>query len=366
MNTTTPRLFIAATRQNEGKTTVALGLASALQRVHPRIGYIKPVGQRFVRIDQQKIDEDIILMDRVYTLRCPLVDMSPIAVEPDFTRRYLQQADNGLLVSKIEEAFDRVAWEKDFVICEGSGHAGVGSVFDLSNARVAKLLGARVIIVSQGGIGKPIDEVCVNQALFEKEGVEVVGVILNKVLPDKLALIEEFARKGLRRKGLELLGVLPHRQILSSPTLELIREELEVEPLNESTQYENLVDEVVVGAMSVTQALQYFKRGVLIITPGDREDIILAAATTLFGQGSTGLAGILLTGNQRPSPSVMHVVKAFPFPVLLAREESYRVASRVHDLTVKTRPADTQKIALIRDLIAEHVDVNRILKSLEP
>ncbi len=87
-------------------------------------------------------------------------------------------------MKKIVKAFDRVALGKGFCpLCEGSGHAwGWVSVFDLSNARVAKILGAKVIIVSQGGIGKPIDEIALNQALFEKEGVEVIGVILNKVL----------------------------------------------------------------------------------------------------------------------------------------------------------------------------------------
>ena len=366
MNTSTPRLFIAATRQNEGKTTVSLGLASALQKRYPRIGYIKPVGQRFIEVETQKIDEDIILMDRVYRLNCPLVDMSPIAVDPEFTRKYLQKSNRDELVQRIEEAFDRVAWEKEFVICEGSGHAGVGSVFDLSNARVAKLLGAKVIIVSQGGIGKPIDEVCLNQALFCQEQVEVIGVILNKVLPEKLEFIRKFARQGLERQGLELLGVLPLRPILSSPTLELIREELNAEPLNRSTQYQNLVEEVVVGAMSVRSALSYFKKGVLVITPGDREDILLAAATTMSGQGADGLAGIILTGGQRPSPSVMRVVEALPFPVLAIDAESYRVASKVHDLTVKTRPADTAKIGVIRDLISRHVDVERILAAVTP
>src|SRR5438876_6897917 len=112
------------------------------------------------------------------------MDMSPIAVEPDFTRKYLADAHYDALIRKIEKAFDRVAWEKDFVLCEGSGHAGVGSVFDLSNAQVAKILKARVVIVSRGGIGKPIDEVALNLALFEKEDVEVIGVILNKVAPD--------------------------------------------------------------------------------------------------------------------------------------------------------------------------------------
>src|SRR3989449_11780237 len=139
-NTVTPRVFIAATRQNDGKTTSSLGLLSALQKHFPRIGYIKPVGQRFVEIEEQKIDEDTVLMDTVYDLDCPLSDMSPIAVEPDFTRKYLQSSNRDALVKKIEKAFDRVAWEKDFVLCEGSGHAGVGSVFDLSNAQVAKIL----------------------------------------------------------------------------------------------------------------------------------------------------------------------------------------------------------------------------------
>src|SRR5213075_3152378 len=233
MNTETPRVFIAATRQNDGKTTTSLGLIAALQKFFPRIGYIKPVGQRFVEIEEQKIDEDSVLMDSVYRMNCPLVDMSPIAVEPDFTRKYLQAANNEVLVKKIQHAFDRVAWEKDFVLCEGSGHAGVGSVFDLSNAQVAKILGAKVIIVTQGGIGKPIDEVSLNQALFEKEGVEIIGVIINKVIGSKIDSVTDFARRGLKRKGLDLLGVIPHQQILSSPTMALLREESQAELLSE-------------------------------------------------------------------------------------------------------------------------------------
>src|SRR6184192_611731 len=300
MNTVTPRIFIAATRQNDGKTTTSLGLLSAMQQFYPRIGYIKPVGQRFVEVEEQKIDEDILLMDRVYQLNCPLLDMSPIAVEPDFTRKYLQSSNNEALVRKIQKAFDRVAWEKDFVLCEGSGHAGVGSVFDLSNAQVAKILHAKVIIVTQGGIGKPIDEVSLNQALFEKEGVEIIGVILNKVLPDKMEYISEFARRGLKRKGLELLGVVPHQPILTQPTMELIREELNAEVLNQSDELNNSVQEVLIGAMGVQNALHLFKNGVLIITPGDREDIIAAVASTLSGEDDSGLAGMILTRNLKP------------------------------------------------------------------
>jgi len=364
MNTSTPRVFIAATRQNDGKTTTSLGLIAALQRHFPRVGYIKPVGQRFVEIEEQKIDEDTVLMDSVYRLNCPLVDMSPIAVEPDFTRKYLQAANNDTLVKKIQQAFDRVAWEKDFVLCEGSGHAGVGSVFDLSNAQVAKILGAKVIIVTQGGIGKPIDEVCLNQALFEKEGVEIIGVILNKVLDSKVNSVTEFARRGLKRKGLDLLGVVPHQRILSNPTMELIRDELRAEVLNTPEKLRGLVDDVVVGAMGAHNAMDFFKPNVLLITPGDREDIVLAACTSLDTQADKRMAGIVLTGNLRPSPAVQKIIRVMPIPVLLAKQDSYEVASKVHDLTVKTRPNDAEKISIIRDLIANNVDLEKILKSL--
>ena len=364
MNSTTPRVFIAATRQNDGKTTVSLGLIAALQQRYPRVGYIKPVGQRFVEIAEQKIDEDTVLMDSVYRLNCPLVDMSPIAVEPDFTRRYLQSSNNEALVAKIQNAFDRVAWEKDFVLCEGTGHAGVGSVFDLSNAQVVRILGAKVIIVTQGGIGRPIDEVTLNHALFAKEGVEIIGVIINKVIGAKLDYVSDFARRGFKRKGLELLGVLPHERLLPKPTMDLIREELDAEVLSAAAQLRNLVEDVVVGAMSPQNAISYFKRGALLITPGDREDLIIAAGTALAGKKVERLAGIVLTGNLRPSPSALKVIQEMSIPVLLTAQDSYEVASDVHDLTVKTRPADAEKILLIRDLIAKNVNLGKILEAL--
>jgi BioD-like phosphotransacetylase family protein len=303
-------------------------------------------------------------MDAVYQLNCPLVDMSPIAVEPAFTRKYLESANNEALVKRIQDAFDRVAWEKEFVLCEGSGHAGVGSVFDLSNAQVAKTLGCKVIIVTQGGIGKPIDEVCLNQALFEKEGVEIIGVIVNKVLEEKIPEITRFVGRGLKRKGLDLLGVIPHEQILCNPTVDLIREELHAELLNQPPTLQTLVDEVVVGAMGAQNAIQFFKRGTLLITPGDREDIVLAAGATTAPNSDDKLAGIVLTGGLRPGASVLKALQAMPVPVMLVKADSYQVASKVHNLTVKTRPGDAAKISLIRDIVARSVNVKKIIQSL--
>jgi BioD-like phosphotransacetylase family protein len=364
VNTTTPRVFIAATRQNDGKTTVCLGLISALQFYFPRVGYIKPVGQRFVQIEEQNIDEDTVLMDAVYRLNCPLADMSPIAVEPHFTREYLLAANNEGLVKKIRKAFDRVAWEKDFVLCEGSGHAGVGSVFDLSNAQVARLLGCKVVLVTRGGIGRPIDEIALNHALFEQEGVPVLGVILNQVLPDKVDYITDFAGRGLRRKGLDLLGVIPHQRMLATPTVAAIREQLNAELLNDPPQLHTLVEDVVVGAMSAANARRHFKPGTLLITPGDREDLVWAACEMMAAHPDARLAGIILTRGLRPGDRVLQALRTQPVPVLLAQADSYRVASTVHDLTVKTRPGDAEKISLIRDLVAQNVNVKRILEAL--
>ena len=93
MNTTTPRVFIAATRQNDGKTTTSLGLIAALQQHYRRVGYIKPVGQRFVEIEEQKIDEDTVLMDAVYRLDCP--DPVPVLGHKDTGERGVQTGSSG-------------------------------------------------------------------------------------------------------------------------------------------------------------------------------------------------------------------------------------------------------------------------------
>ena len=112
MNTVTPRVFIAATQQNQGKTTVALGLFSELTRRLGRIGFIKPVGQRFIHVEGKQIDEDTVLIDQTFGVKIPLEAMSPIAIEPDFTRRYINNANHDFFVRRLQNSFDRAAWER--------------------------------------------------------------------------------------------------------------------------------------------------------------------------------------------------------------------------------------------------------------
>lgn len=366
MNSTTPRVFVAATQQNDGKTTTAVGLFSALLKTRGSIGFIKPVGQRFVEVDGLRIDEDSVLIDQTYSVQTPLEAMSPIAVEPDFTRRYIEHANNEFLVHRIRNSFDRAAWEKDFVIIEGTGHAGVGSVFDLSNARVASLLKSKVVLVSKGGIGKPIDEVALNKALFDKEGVEMVGVVLNKIMPEKFEYVRDFARRGLERLGIELLGAIPEEPILANATLGQIAKTTRGSFINARNKSRRRVQKVVIGAMSSTHAMEHFKPGTLIITPGDRDDVILAAlsATSLGEFDGQTIAGLVLSGDLMPSPPVLELLQHSDVPTIASPFDSYTVASSIHSMTVKTLPGDIEKIDKIQSLVETHVNVERLLEKL--
>ncbi len=359
MNSVTPRIFVAATQQNDGKTTVSLGLFGALQKTLGRIGFIKPVGQRFVEIEGELVDEDTVLIDRTYGIFAPLADISPIAVQPDFTRKFIQQANSDILVRRIRNSFDRAAWEKDFIIIEGTGHAGVGSVFDLSNARVAKLLESKAILVTQGGIGRPIDEIALNRALFEKEGVEVIGVVLNKVHPERYEQVLEFAGKGFARLGIELLGTIPTDPMLAHPTMGQVCKAVRGEFINAKASSRRMVRESLIGDMEAGHLVSRFRAGMLVITPGDREDVLLAAIS-FVGQHSRGLCGIVLCNDLRPHDSVLRALQESELPAIMSPMDSFTIASRIHSMTVKTLPGDEEKIRRIRELTEKYVNVERI------
>lgn len=363
------RLFIAATKQNDGKTTVALGLIFNLKKKFKRIGFIKPIGQRYLEEEGEKVDEDSILIERSLELcgvKCGLKDMSPIAVERGFTENYILKPNKERLTSQIEKSFSRVAQSKDLVVIEGTGHAAVGSVFDHSNATVAKSLKAKAILVSSGGIGRPIDEIVLNKCLFEKEDVELIGVIINKVLPEKFSKINRLVRQGLSRKGIEVLGVIPYFPLLSYPSIKQILEETDYKLLSGEKGLNNLVKKIVVGAMQPHNALNYLVDGALLITPGDREDMILASLGFYLARSAEriNISGIVLTGNLLPHKTIMNLIKQANIPVLLAESDTYSVASRIHDLMVKIRPQDKEKIEAVKKLIDKHVDLDKILERL--
>lgn len=353
------KLFIAATRQNDGKTVVSLGLAMALKTRYSDICFIKPVGQRYVEAEGIKVDEDALLIENVCKFGCDLHDISPIAIEKGFTRKYINRGNVKKLQERIKKSYKRVTSGKDFIMIEGTGHAGVGSVFDLNNAKVAKLLDAKVLLVTIGGIGHPIDEIMLNKALFEAEGVEIMGVIVNKTLPRKMKEIKAFLKKGLERKGLKLFGTIPYIPLLSSFTVGQVAKTLKAEIISGKDKLHRRVLNTVIGAMTPHEALTYFDEGSLVITPGDREDIILASLAT-----ETKLAGLVLTGGIIPHPSILGTIKQYNLPTLIVEDDTYTTASNIHDIVVKLRADDEDKLTIINELIEKYVDLEGIYKAL--
>jgi len=379
------QLYLAATGMNRGKTTVALGLLAALHDRGLDIGFTKPVGQRYAIVDGQPADEDAILMRAALDLTDSLGEMSPVHIPRGFTRAYLRGEVTPDLPGRIRRAHAALAQKHDLLLVEGTGHAGVGSVVGLSNATVARMLGAPVVIVSEAGVGRPIDEIVLNRALFARHGVEVAGAIVNKVDADAHPSLPEILRVGLARHGIELLGLLPYRPLLSNPTLSMLVEQMAGEVLSRSDDLDRVIEHVAIGAMQPRHLIERVGPGSLLIIPGDRTDVIHAVVAAnraarqggerrglfarrrqLFGRtpadpARTELAGLVLTGGYRPRPRDLDAIQQERMFALLVDGDTYEAASHVHDLLVKTHPADRDKIELIRALVSEQLDIDRVL-----
>ena len=379
------QLYLAATGMNRGKTTVALGLMAALHDRGLDIGFIKPVGQRYAIVDGQPADEDAILMRAALSLSDELGLMSPVHIPRGFTRAYIRGDITPDLPGRIRRAHSTLAERHELLLVEGTGHAGVGSVVGLSNAQVARMLRAPAAIVAEAGVGRPIDEIVLNRALFARHGVEVVGAIVNKVDADAHPTLPEVLRTGLARHGIELLGMLPYRPLLSNPTLSMLVEQVRGEVLSQGDDLDRVIEHVSIGAMQPRHLIERVGPGSLLIIPGDRTDLILAvvAATRaarqtderrglfarrrqVFGRApvderQTELAGMVLTGGYRPRPRDLDAIRHEQIFAMFVEADTYETASQVHDLLVKTHPADHEKIELTRRLVSEHLDIDRIL-----
>ena len=361
------RIFISATGQNAGKTTFCVGFIAALLKRFKNIGFIKPIGQRYIMEQGFKVDEDSVLIERIFNFsqHLSIKDLSPVAVEKGFTEKYIENISKVNCRKDIINSFNRVAEGKDLVVIEGTGHAGVGSCFDLSNATVAKLLKSKVILLAPGGIGRPIDEVMLNKALFDREGVKLAGVVVNKVLAQKFGKISKYVRMGFERKKTPVLGVMPYQKRLDLPTIREIFEEVKIKLLCGGRYFENIVDRILIGAMEVKDAIHYVVDNSLMITPADRLDMIKAMVKIQTGRIKRGhkIAGLVLSGGIKPPPKIIELLEKSKIPTLLSDGDTYSIAAKIHSIKVKIKPEDKNKIKIIIDMVKRYVDIDKIIKS---
>ena len=361
---TAKRVFLAATGQNRGKTTTSLGLLAAIRERGLRVGFVKPVGQRYLVIDGTRADEDAVLMSEAFGLPDPLDDMSPVTLPRHFTTDYVMGQVGDDLGAQVAAAYGRVAADKDVVVIEGTGHAGVGAVVGLSNARVAAMLDAPVIIVSEGGIGRPIDEIVLNGALFAAHGARIIGAVVNKVDVESHPHLPEVIERGLGQQGVELLACIPFSEFLANPSLELVATHLDGELLAGEATPGQIIGWVAIGAMQATHAVELLRDRTLLITPGDREDLVRAAIEANRDASVPRVIGLVLTGGFRPPEPVIEALRAAGIFTYLVRTDTYRTAQAVDEILVKTHSSDTEKISTIIELVDGALDVDALLARL--
>jgi BioD-like phosphotransacetylase family protein len=200
--------------------------------------------------------------------------------------------------------------------------------------------------------------------VFDKHGVPVAGVIINKVIPEKYDKINKYARLGFERHGIDVLGVIPFCPTLSSPTIRQLLEDSKGTLLSGEENLEESVSKIIVGAMPPHTALDYFKGDVLLITPGNRDDLILAAASVSSFEDYR-VKGIILTGGMQPHKTVLDILRRSRIPVILAVNDTFSVAERITKLIIKIRSSDQDKIDTVKQLVKDYIDVEALIKKLQ-
>jgi BioD-like phosphotransacetylase family protein len=355
-------IFIGATGQNVGKTTLCLGILSGLQKRYSSVGFIKPVGQQHVKIsDTLKVDKDVMLFKDHFNLKTNWEDMSPLIIPSGFTREFLDgQVNQKSMESKILNSFKKISQENSVVVVEGTGHVGVGSIVNLNNAQVAAILQTDMIIIASGGLGSAHDELAINVAMCHEYGVKIRGVLLNRVLDDKRDMILEYFPKSLAKWNIPLIGCVPYNEFLSMPCMKDFELLLEA-PLISGEQYRlRHFKHIRLVASSLQAYRNNMTMNELIITPASREDIIIETlehhVETLENDGIDFGGGMILTSKEPPSQYIINKIKQANIPVLYAPICSYDATKMITSFIAKIRKEDVRKIEQAINLVESNVN----------
>lgn len=363
-------VFIAATGQNVGKTTTCLGIYSGLIKRFNSVGFIKPVGQQHLVVGKEKrlVDKDAVLLKEHFNLNIPYEDMSPVLCPPGFTRDCIDgKISASSLENKILDAFERVQSQHEYVLVEGTGHMGVGTIMNVNNARVAQLLDLEVVIVAPGGVGSTFDQLAMNIGLCRNYDITIRGVILNKVSKNKIPMVSEYIQKALKRWEIPLLGCIPYNTFLSAPSMEDFENLFQAKMLSgeehryrhfEHTRLATTIDEHHYDEMVLPKQL--------VITHSDRDDIIQStlAKHRLYHEQhpkSDLGGGMILSGNTPPKPEIIAEATRLGLPIIYAPMSSYKAMQKIVSYVGKIRNEDSRKVEKAIKLVEKHIDFDNLL-----
>ena len=358
----TKSIFIGSTGQNVGKTTTCLGLLAGLKKRHQKVGFMKPIGQENVMTeDQVLVDKDVLLFKEVFDLQDPPAMMSPIVFFKGFTRDYLEgKIGKSDLIESLKVCFEHLLEYNQALIVEGTGHLGVGSIIDLNNAQVASILGLDMILIASGGIGSCFDQIALNKALCDQNGVRIKGIILNKVLPEKKEMVVHYMEKGLKRWDIPILGVMPYDPFLSNPTISdyasLFNTELISGHEHRIRHFKHL--RLIATSNEVYQTL--ITPSQLIITPASREDIILTTIER-HNHDIKMEGGMILTGLIPPKDFLIEKLQKANIPAFYTPTNTFNAMKMITSYTSKLKKEDYPRVHEAIELVDHHVDFSKIL-----
>jgi hypothetical protein len=349
-------VYVASQSRLAGKSTLIISLAQLALEKGLRVGYFKPISGFCVPNPRgELVDEDAETMREILGLKTSL-ELCPFKICGGSFLEYFWSEDASRFRDSILESYKEASAEKDLVLIEGAQTLSTGSFLGCQAPRLAQLFNAELILVLRYEGDFVVDEALHARDYCEHWGVKVSGIVLNRVEENRLKLARGIVKPMLEKEGLKTLGIMPEDRVLSSLSVREVYESIGGELIAGKRGLENPVETVLIGAMTPESAIQYFRRvrNELIITGGDRTDIVLAAL-------EAGASGIILTGNMRPSVKVLPRADELKIPMIIVPQDTYTTLQMIQKIVGKIRPGDKTRIAAARKLVQENVDWEKIL-----
>lgn len=317
-------------------------------------------------------DKDAVLFSEVIGFRMKPEIHSPVILGKGVTKEFLDNPEKFNFEEKLMIAHKELSEQYDIVVYEGTGHPGVGSIVDLSNARVAKLLNAGVIMVVEGGIGSTIDMLNMNLSLFREENVPVLGIIVNKVKPEKKEEIVHYLNLKLKQLNLKLLGVLPYDNSLSLPIMEAIRQAVEGRVVLNEEYMNNRIEDFIAGSLIDAEEFAATENLLLVTSIKRIGEAIkkIKAITAAKGLKKSPLSGVIITSDGRqhkwidPEELNLPYLKTHKIPVITTLLDTYGSVVKVSRIEVKINNRTPWKSKRAIELISDNVDFDTLLKSI--
>jgi len=357
------KIFIAASGQNAGKTTISLSLLHLAQKKYKRVGFMKPISPKPILLRGQRVDKDAALMCQVFGLGRDLRHMSPVVIEGDSTRRFIDgQLAPQRLEQHILDAYAALEKHCDLIIIEGAGHPGVGSVVGLSNAHVARMLDAQVLMVTGGGVGNVVDSVHLDRALFEREGVEIRAVLVNKLIAEKRETTLDYLSRAFAKEPFALIGGFNYQPILADPTLRRVANILDLEIQGNKRESKRIIHFLQIGAPSTQRVTELLRDDTLLIVTSSRDELLITLANMYqMPEHRHKIVGLLIPGVAKVGTIAQQILDRSKIPYLRTNSHTTGVLYRaITEDVYKLTAEDTGKINMIRALAEDRIDFDAL------